>query len=76
VGALAVDTELLGDVSNGTAIAEDPSDQQQTTVDGQASISVGHEDLLVGEDLDISTKPGGPPFHKTRNVNNVPAEYI
>ena len=60
-------------VSNRTAIAGDPSNQQQTTVDGLASMSVGHEDLLV--DPDISTEPGGPRFQKTRNVNNVPAAY-
>jgi hypothetical protein len=50
--------------SNRTAIAEDPSDQQQTTVDGLASMSVGHEDLLVGEGPDISTEPGGLFFRR------------
>ena len=47
MSALAGNTQLLGNVSNWSAIAKDPSDEQQTTVDGQASISVGHEDLLV-----------------------------
>jgi hypothetical protein len=43
------------------AVLDDPRDQQTTTMQIQTGISVGHEDLLVGEDLDISTKPGGPP---------------
>jgi hypothetical protein len=44
-----------------TTIPDHPRDQQTTAVQVQTGISVGHEDLLVSEDLDISTKPGGPP---------------
>ena len=40
-------------------------------MNSQAGISVGHEDLRISGDLDISTKPGGPPQIKNRAVTNV-----
>jgi hypothetical protein len=43
------------------AVLDDSRDQQTATMQIQTGVSVGHEDLLVCEDLDISTKPGGPP---------------
>ena len=58
--ALARDTELLGDVGDRATVLNHARDEQTTTMHIQASVSVGHEDLLVREDLDISTKPGGP----------------
>jgi hypothetical protein len=66
MGALARDAQFGGDVSDGSAASKDPFDQQDTTMNGQTSISVGHEDLRgLAETSDISTKPGGPPIHKT-----------
>ena len=55
----------------------DPINQQQPTVHGQASITVGHEDLRTVEDLDISTAPGGPRYVNNRwlRVTNLLAEY-
>jgi hypothetical protein len=55
------DAEFLGDMSHRSALVDDSGDKQTTAVQVQTSVSVGHEDLLVREDLDISTKPGGPP---------------
>lgn len=46
VRALARNTQLLGDVGDRPAIPDNPINEQTTTVNGQASISVGHEDLL------------------------------
>jgi hypothetical protein len=58
------------------AVHKHPLHQQATTVHSQTSISVGHEDLLdLVETSDISTKPGGPPLHKTQTVTNLHAEY-
>jgi hypothetical protein len=45
------DPQLLGDVSDRAAIAKDTFDEQTTPVGVQTSISVGHEDLLVGRDV-------------------------
>jgi hypothetical protein len=42
-------------------VPDHPRDEQTTSIQIQTGVSVGHEDLLVCEDLDISTKPGGPP---------------
>ncbi len=46
VSTLPGDTELLGDVSDGSAMADYPINKQTTTVQIQTSVSVGHEDLL------------------------------
>ena len=61
VRALTGDAEFLGDMSHRPALVDDSRDKQTTAIQAQTSVSVGHEDLLVCEDLDISTKPGGPP---------------
>ena len=44
--ALARDAELLGHVSDRTAIIDHPRDEQTPTMNSQTSINVGHEDLL------------------------------
>jgi len=49
--ALARDAEFFGNVSDWPAIIDHPRDEQTTTVSVQTSVSVGHEDLLVGEDV-------------------------
>jgi hypothetical protein len=46
VSALTGDAELLGDMGNGPTVADDPLDEQTTTMQIQTSVSVGHEDLL------------------------------
>jgi hypothetical protein len=51
MSTLPGDPQLLGDVSDRTAIVDHPSHQQTTTMQIQTSISVGHEDLLVREDV-------------------------
>jgi len=51
VRALARDTKLLRDVSDRSAVIDHAGDQQTTTVISKTSVSVGHEDLLVGEDV-------------------------
>ena len=48
---LARDPELLRDMSDRTAVVDDPLNEQTTTMQIQTSVSVGHEDLLVGEDV-------------------------
>ena len=49
--ALARDAQFLGDVSDRPAMGEDPLHEQTRAMQIQAGISVGHEDLLVGEDV-------------------------
>lgn len=76
VGALARDTELFGDVRDGSAVVDHARDEQTTTMQIQPSVSVGREDLL-GEWM-TSTSPLSRevlPVHKTQAVTNVPAEY-
>ena len=51
VGALARDAQFLSDVSNRPVVLNHSRDEQTTTVQIQAGVSVGHEDLLVGEDV-------------------------
>ena len=51
MSALARDPELLGHVSDRATILDHPLNQQQPTMNVETSISVGHEDLLVGEDV-------------------------
>jgi len=51
VRALTRHTQLLDDMRDRSAMGNDPLDQQTTTMNGQTSVSVGHEDLLVGEDV-------------------------
>jgi hypothetical protein len=51
VRTLTGDTQLLGHVSHRPTITDHPGHQQMTTMQIQTSISVGHEDLLVGEDV-------------------------
>jgi hypothetical protein len=46
VSALARHTELFGDMGDRATVGDDAFDEQATTVRGQASVSVGHEDLL------------------------------
>jgi hypothetical protein len=51
MGALPRDTQFLGDVRDGPPLVDNPLHEQTTTTHIQTSISVGHEDLLVGEDV-------------------------
>ena len=51
VCALARDAELLGDVGNRPAVLDHAGDEQTAAMQIQTSVSVGHEDLLVGEDV-------------------------
>ena len=51
MGTLARDSEFFGDMGDRPAMGDDPLDQQTTTMQVQTSVSVGHEDLLVGEDV-------------------------
>ena len=51
MGALSRDTEFLGDVRDRPSLFDHPLYEQTTTVHIQTSVSVGHEDLLVGEDV-------------------------
>ena len=51
MGTLPRNAELLGDMGDRPTLADDPSDQQTTAMQVQTSVSVGHEDLLVGEDV-------------------------
>ena len=51
VRALARDAEFLSDVSDRPAVIDHAGDEQTTAVQIQTSVSVGHEDLLVGEDV-------------------------
>jgi hypothetical protein len=48
---LARDPELLRNVSDRTTVLDDPLNKQTTTMQIQTSVSVGREDLLVGEDV-------------------------
>ena len=49
--ALPRDPELFGDMSHRTAITDYPLNEKTTAVQIQTSVSVGHEDLLVGRDV-------------------------
>ena len=51
VRAFARDAELLGDVGDRPAVLEHPGDEQTTAMQIQTRVGVGHEDLLVGEDV-------------------------
>ena len=51
MGALPGYTELLGDMGDRARLVDDASNKQSPAVQVQTGISVGHEDLLVGEDL-------------------------
>jgi hypothetical protein len=51
VCTLARDAELLGDVRDRAALLDHPGNEQTTAMEIQTSVSVGHEDLLVGEDV-------------------------
>ena len=51
VGTLARDAQFLGDVSDRSAVPDHARDEQTAAVQIQAGVSVGHEDLLVGEDV-------------------------
>jgi hypothetical protein len=51
VGALARDAEFLGDVGDRASVGDDPGHEQAPAVQVQSSVSVGHEDLLVGRDV-------------------------
>jgi hypothetical protein len=48
--------------------------EQATAMNSVPGVSVRHQDLPVGEDSDISTKPGGLPHCKHQHVTNVYAE--
>ncbi len=74
MGALTRDPHRFRDVSNRSAIIDDPSDQQATTVNSETSITVRHEDLLVSEDGTSPLSPEVLHVHKP-HVTNVPAEY-
>jgi hypothetical protein len=55
--------------------AADSLDQQSPAVDGKASVTVGHEDLLCGAVLDSSTTPEVFAFDQDPDVNNVRDQY-
>jgi hypothetical protein len=74
MGALTRDPEFLGDVGNGTTMADHPLNEQTPTMQIQTSISVGHEGLLASEDGTSPLSREVLPIHKPR-VTNVPAEY-
>ena len=58
-------TQFGGHVSGFTSTGEHAIDEKLSTVNGQPSITVRHEDLRARvETSDISTKPGGPPFRQ------------
>jgi hypothetical protein len=76
VCALPGDSQLLGDVSDRSALVKHPLNQQTTTVRVQTSISVGHEDLLGWQRRQTSPLSREVLLvHKTQTVTNVPAEY-
>lgn len=45
---IAATPELFGDMSHRTTITDHPLNERTTAVQLQTSLSVGHEDLLVG----------------------------
>jgi hypothetical protein len=49
--ALAGDPEFFGDVRHRSTVIDYTGDEQTATMQVQTSVSVGHEDLLVGEDV-------------------------
>ena len=49
--ALTRDAKFLGDMSHRTTLPNHARDEQTTAVNVQTSVSVGHEDLLVREDV-------------------------
>ena len=51
VRALTRDAKVLGDMRHRSTITDHPLNEQTTTMQIQTGISVGHEDLLVGEDV-------------------------
>jgi len=51
VRALPRDTQLLRNVRDRSPLSKHPFHEQTSTMHIQTSISVGHEDLLVGEDV-------------------------
>ena len=53
-----------------------PFDDQLPATDGQTSVRVGHENLLVVKTSDISTKPGGSLCQVPRCGTNLMAGYI
>jgi hypothetical protein len=59
-------------MGNGHALDADPLNDQTTPINGEPSITVTHEDLLVGVTA-ITTPLGG--LHSSQTVTNVPAGY-
>jgi hypothetical protein len=51
VRALAGDTKLFRNVGDRSTVLDNPSYEQTATMQIETGISVGHEDLLVGEDV-------------------------
>jgi hypothetical protein len=78
MSALAGHTQLVRHMSDRATIEPDPPHQQAATMERQAGVSVGHEDLRAGGCLDTTHRIGGLHFVQaaTRTVTNVPAEYI
>jgi hypothetical protein len=63
-------------MSHRTTIEDHTLNQQTTAIHSQASISVDHEDLPVGEDLRHPHQARrSSSITSTRHITNVPAEY-
>ena len=64
----------MGDIGRAVP-GQDPLDQQSPSVDGEAGVSVGHEDLRGVVASDTSTNPRGPSSRQPGSVNNAPGDY-
>ena len=75
MSALPGNTQLFGHMGDRAAIDHDPLDEHSPAMDSQTGISVGHENLRVRGDLDISTRTGGSPFSQAPNCHQ-PADSV
>lgn len=75
--ALSGDPLRFGGMSNSPAISSDALDQQLPASEVQTGITVGHEDLRMVGDLDIThrTRRSSLRQHPARSVANLQAEY-
>src|SRR5699024_1321031 len=75
--ALSGDPLRFGGMSNSPAISSDALDQQLPASEVQTGITVGHEDLRMVGDLDIThrTRRSSLRQHPARSFANLQAEY-
>ena len=64
----------MGDIGRAMA-GQDPFNEQCSSVNGQTSVSVSHEDPQGVDGLDTSTEPRGSSLRQPGSVNNAAGRY-